>query len=158
MRILVVVGCLLLATACSSSEPDPDPETAPTPSAHEGECPDLATVANAPALAEGTMLETVDGSPNIDRTLRITQGEPGTRCAAMLVGHADTDPDVVGYRIYRVDPGSAGEEWSQEGEDPSDMAPVPFPDDGCVRIAGEQTILGADGEELVYRGQVSVGC
>lgn len=154
MRSLVAAGCLLLVTACSSSDPDP----APRPSAHEGECPDLARVANAPALAEGRMLETVDGSPNVDRTLRVTRGEPGTRCAAMLVGHADIGPDVVGYRIYRVDPGSAEEEWSQEGEDPSDMAPVPFPDDGCVRIAGEQTILGADGEELVYRGQVSVGC
>lgn len=157
MRILVVVGCLLLVTACSSSESESDSESEPeaTPSPWAGRCPDLARVANADAVTEGDMLETVDGAPNIDRTLRITQGESDTRCAAMLVGHADPDPEVVSYRI---DARSAEEEWSQEGEDPSDMEPMPFPDYGCIRIVGEQTMLGADGSEYVYRGQVSVGC
>lgn len=151
------MACLVLvATACSSSEPDPEPD--PTPSAQAGGCPDLATFVNARPLAEGEMLDTVDGAPDIHRTLRITRGEPGTRCAAMIVGHADPDPEVVGYRIFRIDARTAEEEWSHEGEDPSGMQPVPFPDSGCARIVGEQTIVGPDGEELVYRGQVSVGC
>jgi hypothetical protein len=101
------------------------------------------------------MLETIHDGPHIDRTLRVTRGEPGTRCAAMLVGHADPDPDVVSYRIVAF---TAHEEWVQEGEDPSDMQPMPFPDDICVRVKAEQTMLGADDQEYVHRGQVSVGC